>query len=153
VRAASFDRTVLSDPVGGRFDRTVLSGPAGDTVMSGIVFFATEDEARVVEFYRERVGATVWLEQDGCTILNHDAFKFGFCERDHTDDCSIVTFYYPDREAVDAMYDELADCARGPPVENDQYDVYQFFADDPDGRTVECQTFRHDLPETEPSRR
>jgi hypothetical protein len=115
--------------------------------MSGIVFFRTEDQARVVEFYRERVGADLWLEQDGCTILHHDEFKFGFCERETTEDCGIVTFYYPDREAVDELYARLSDRARDPPHENEQYDIYQFFAEDPDGRTVEFQTFLHEVPE------
>ena len=115
--------------------------------MSGIVFFRTAQEDRVVEFYRERVGADVWLDQDGCTILARDGFKFGFCERDETDDCGILTFYYEDRTEVDETYDRLRDVARDPPVENDQYEVYQFFAEDPDGRTVEFQTFLHPLPD------
>ncbi|WP_436930282.1 VOC family protein [Halosimplex halobium] len=117
--------------------------------MSGIVFFRTEDEARAVAFYRERVGAETWLEQDGCTILRHGDLKFGFCGREETDDCGILTFYYDDRERVDAMYERLDDCARGPPETNEQYDIYQFFADDPDGRTVEFQTFLHPLPDDE----
>lgn len=115
--------------------------------MDGIVFFRTEQESRVVEFYRERLGATVWLDQDGCTILRRGEFKFGFCERDTTEDCGILTFYVEDRGAVDTVYDDLADCARDPPETNEQYDVYQFFAEDPDGRTVEVQTFLHPLPD------
>jgi hypothetical protein len=115
--------------------------------MSGIVFFRTTDEDRVVEFYRDRVGASVWLDQDGCTILRHGEFRFGFCERDRTDDCGIVTFYYDDRAAVDERYEALRDCARDPPTENEQYDIYQFFAEDPDGRAVEFQTFLHPLPD------
>jgi catechol 2,3-dioxygenase-like lactoylglutathione lyase family enzyme len=116
--------------------------------MSGLVFFQTENEQRAVEFYRDRVGAEVWLEQDGCTILHHDEFTFGFCGRDETDTEGIVTFYYDDRAAVDGMYDRLEDVARGPPEDNEQYEVYQFFAEDPDGRTVEFQTFLHPLPGT-----
>jgi catechol 2,3-dioxygenase-like lactoylglutathione lyase family enzyme len=115
--------------------------------MAGIVFFATEDEDRAVEFYREKVGAEVWLEQDGCTILQHDEFKFGFCERDRTEDCGILTFYYDDRAGVDECYDRLADLAEEPPVKNEQYEIYHFFLEDPDGRTVEFQTFLHPLPE------
>ncbi|PSQ39223.1 glyoxalase [Halobacteriales archaeon SW_5_70_135] len=114
--------------------------------MSGIVFFHTERHDEVVAFYRERLGAAVWLEQPGCTVLEHDEFRFGFCDRDRTDDCGVVTFYYDDRAAVDRLYDRLADVARGPPEENETYDIYQFFADDPDGRTVEVQTFLHSLP-------
>jgi len=114
--------------------------------MSGIVFFATENEDRVVEFYREYADAEVWLDQDGCTILSQGAFKFGFCERDRTEDCGIITFYFGDRAAVDAAHERLGDRARGPPTENEQYDIYQCFAEDPDGRTVEFQTFLHPLP-------
>ncbi|PSQ18035.1 glyoxalase [Halobacteriales archaeon QS_8_69_26] len=113
--------------------------------MSGIVFFRTEDPGPVVSFYTESVGAEVWLEQPGCTILEHGGFKFGFCERDVTETCGILTFYYEDRAAVDGMYEELSDHARGPPEENEQYDIYQFFAEDPDGRTAEFQTFLHPI--------
>ncbi|MHB9288346.1 VOC family protein [Halobacteriales archaeon Cl-PHB] len=115
--------------------------------MSGIVFFATTDLARVVEFYTERLDATVWLEQPDCTILAHDEFRFGFCERAEADTCGVLTFYDADRAGVDDRYDRLADVAEGPPVYNETYDIYQFFATDPDGRTVECQTFCHDLPD------
>lgn len=113
--------------------------------MSGIVFYRTEDVDPLVEFYTGEVGAEVWLEQPGCTILAHDEFKFGFCGRDETETCGILTFYYDDRDEVDGMYDELEGRARGPPEENEQYDIYQFFADDPDGRTVEFQTFLHSI--------
>jgi hypothetical protein len=40
----------------------------------------------------------------------------------------------------------LRDVARGPPAHNDDFEIYQFFLDDPDGRTVEIQTFLHDVP-------
>ena len=123
-----------------------MSAAAVDSGVSGIVFFHTERHDEVVAFYRERLGAAVWLEQPGCTILERDEFRFGFCDRDRTDDCGVVTFYYDDRAAVDRLYDRLADVARGPPEENETYDIYQFFADDPDGRTVEVQTFLHPLP-------
>lgn len=114
--------------------------------MSGIVFFATERLSTVVPFYTDEVSAEVWLEQEGCAVLRHGNFLFGFCDRDEADTCGTVTFYYDDRDAVDEMYDRLADRARGPPRENEEYDIYQFFADDPEGRTVEFQTFLHSIP-------
>ncbi len=114
--------------------------------MSGIVFFRTQNHDAVVEFYRDRLDATRWLDQPGCTILEHGDFRFGFCDRDQTETCGILTFYYDDRAAVDAVHETLADVARGPPAYNERYDIYQFFADDPDGRTVEVQTFEHPLP-------
>ena len=124
----------------------VISAAGVESGVSGIVFFHTEAHDEVVDFYRERLDAAVWLEQPGCTILAHDEFRLGFCDRDRTDDCGVVTFYYDDRATVDRTYERLADVARGPPEENERYDIYQFFADDPDGRTVEVQTFLHPLP-------
>ena len=119
--------------------------------MSGIVFFRTADRERVVAFYRDRLGFAVWLEQDaGCTILRYDDLKLGFCDaasEDDVDTGGIVTLYYGTREAVDEKHDALADVAVEAPRENDDYDIYQFFAEDPEGRTLEVQTFLHDLPE------
>ena len=116
--------------------------------MTGIVFHATERRDAVVEFYRERLDATVRLEQPDCTILGFDNMLFGFCERDRTDDCGTLTFVYPGREAVDAAHDRLAAAPGASAVEtphrNDRYDIYQFFAADPDGRAVECQAFLDD---------
>jgi hypothetical protein len=112
--------------------------------MSGIVFFGTERLDEVVAFYTETVGADVWLEQPDCTILEHGDFRFGFCERETTEDCGTVTFVYDDREAVDAMHAAVGDAARELPHENERYRIYQFFADDPDGRTAEFQTFLHE---------
>ncbi|NHN59571.1 MULTISPECIES: VOC family protein [Halorussus] len=115
--------------------------------MSAITFFATTDLERIVEFYTGTVGATVWLEQPDCTILKYDNQLLGFCERETADTEGIVTFVYPDREGVDEMFEVLADRVREEPHENDRYDIYQFFAEDPDGRAVEFQTFLHPTDE------
>jgi len=115
--------------------------------VSAITFFATTDLDRIVDFYVETVGASVWLEQPDCTILKYDNQLLGFCERESPDTEGIVTFVYPDREGVDAMYETLADRAREQPHENEQYDIYQFFAEDPDGRAIEFQTFLHPTDE------
>jgi hypothetical protein len=114
--------------------------------VSGLVFLATERHDAVVDFYCDRVGFDRWLDQPGCTILAHDEFRVGFCDRDRTDDCGILTVVYETRDEVDAAHDRLRDVARGPPTDNDEYDIYQFFADDPDDRTLEVQTFRHETP-------
>ncbi|MFQ3294785.1 MAG: hypothetical protein ACI9PP_002410 [Halobacteriales archaeon] len=113
--------------------------------MAGIVFFGTEQRDEIVQFYTDVVGAEVWLEQTGCTILQHGNFLFGFCENEDTEDNGVVTFYYDTSDQVDRMYDRLEDRARDEPVENEEYEIYQFFADDPDGRTMEFQTFLHPI--------
>lgn len=111
--------------------------------MSGIVFFKTSDLSDLEEFYTSRVGAEKWLEQEDCIILRHGNILLGFCERDETDECGIITFFYDSKSEVDRMYEELEDIAIGEPEENDKYEIYQFFAQDPDGRTLEFQSFLH----------
>ena len=115
--------------------------------MSGIVFFGTETHDAVVEFYCEQVGAERWLEQPDCTILRYDNQLFGFCERAAADTDAVLTFVSPTREGVDELYERLEPHAQGKPTENERYEIYHFYATDPDGRDVEGQTFLH---ETEP---
>jgi hypothetical protein len=123
--------------------------------MSRIVFYGTENRGGVIDFYRHELNAETWLEQPDCTILRYDNLLFGFCDRDETEACGTLTFVYPDREAVDTVRERLAEAsgrrenASAPraveaPHENERYDIYQFFAEDPDGRTVECQAFLDD---------
>lgn len=115
--------------------------------MRGLVFFRTASRDRVVGFYRDRLGATEWLDQPGgCTILRLGNGLVGFCDAERTETAGIVTLAVGDRAAVDERYAALRDVARGPPERNDDFDVYQFFLDDPDGRAVEVQAFLHDLP-------
>jgi hypothetical protein len=112
--------------------------------MDGIVFFRTERPSAVVEFYVERVGAEVWLEQPDCTILEAGGFRFGFCEREQPETGGILTFVVDSRTAVDAVYESLESVADEEPRYNDRYEIYQFFAIDPENRTVEVQTFEHE---------
>ena len=115
--------------------------------MSGIVFFATERLEEVVDFYCEDVGASVWLEQTDCTILQYDNLLFGFCDRETADTEGILTFVSETNAEVDAAYEALADRADGEPHENGRYGIYHFFAEDPEGRAIEFQRFLH---ETDP---
>jgi len=112
--------------------------------MSGIVFVESAQREEVVDFYIDRLGAERWLEQDGgCTILKYDNMLFGFCDGDEPDLDVVLTFVTDDESGVDALYEDLEDRAREEPERNDEFEIYQFFADDPEGRTVEVQTFLH----------
>ncbi|EMA52229.1 hypothetical protein [Halococcus salifodinae] len=113
--------------------------------MAGIVFFQTVALDRMVDFYTERLDASVWLEQTGCTILRHENLLLGFCGGDTPETEGMITLFYDDRSGVDEMYDRLEDRAHGSPAVNEEYDIYQFFADDPEGRTLEFQTFLHPI--------
>lgn len=112
--------------------------------MSGIIFFATEQLSPIVDFYLDRIGAEIRLKQPGCTILGYENMLFGFCNRDQTDTEGVLTFVHDDRRSVDTIYSKLSDIAIEEPHENEEYQIYQFFARDPDGRTVEIQTFLHE---------
>ncbi|WP_373190128.1 VOC family protein [Halolamina sp.] len=71
------------------------------------------------------VGAEVWLEQPGCTILEFEGFRFGFCDGEKTEANGILTFVLDDEASVDAMHDRVGDAADEPPHENETYDIYQ----------------------------
>jgi catechol 2,3-dioxygenase-like lactoylglutathione lyase family enzyme len=115
--------------------------------MTGIVFYRTDRRDRIVDFYSSRLGFEEWLRQDaGCRILRRDNLLLGFCAAGSADTDGIVTVVVDDRDAVDELHGDLGDVARGPPERNDDFDIYQFFVDDPDGRTVEIQTFLHQTP-------
>lgn len=116
--------------------------------MTGIVFFRTEQRGAVVAFYTEVLGFETWLEQEaGCRILRRENLLLGFCDAEETESGGIVTVVLETEGAVDAMYDDLEAVADHPPEVNEEFHIYHFFAEDPDGRTVEVQTFRHDTPE------
>ena len=85
----------------------------------------------------------VWLEQPDCIILQHGNLLLGFCQRDSAEVDGMITFVYDRKEKVDLMYNRLEDIATGPPKENAKYQIYQFFAEDPEGRALEFQVFLH----------
>lgn len=114
--------------------------------MTGIVFFGTADRSSIVDFYMERLDFELWLEQEGCTILRHDNLVLGFCDAESPDTGGIVTIAVDSRGAVESWYSRLQDRAAGDPVENERFDIYHFFGTDPEDRTIEVQTFLHDIP-------
>lgn len=121
-------------------------------MLGGLVFLKTNDRRKVVDFYRQRIGMDVWLEQPDITILQHGNLLLGFHQIKAADGATagaevqgMYTFVYPSVEAVDDMYARLKDIADGPPRHNERYKIYQFFATDPEGRKLEFQAFLHAL--------
>jgi len=107
----------------------------------GILFFRTQQQESLHEFYLDRVGCTLWLDQGGCRIYQHGNMLFGFCQRDTIDAQGMITFYYGSANKVDEMYEQFKYVAETSPKKNDEYGIYHFFARDPEGRTVEFQYF------------
>lgn len=99
----------------------------------------------IVEFYVSDIGMHVWLEQEDCIILSHGNLLIGFCHRETPEVDGMITFFYPAKEDVDAMYDMLSQIATSQPILNEKYQIYQFFAEDPEGRALEFQTFLHPI--------
>lgn len=113
--------------------------------MAGIIFFRTTMLQDIVDFYVNEAGMHIWLEQAECVILNHGNFLLGFCERDVPETQGCITLFYPTKEDVDVMYDQLKHISTSEPVVNDRYEIYQFFTEDPEGRTLEFQAFLHPI--------
>ena len=115
-----------------------------DDSLSGVVFFKTVHLDEITRFYIDRVGAELWMDQVDCRIFRHGRFLFGFCRREESETCGILTFVYPDREGVDRMYRAFEREALDPPCDNPRYPIYNFFARDPEGRMIEFQVFTSD---------
>ncbi|UCD06020.1 MAG: VOC family protein [candidate division WOR-3 bacterium] len=111
--------------------------------MSGIVFFKTTNINELTSFYTERVGMAIWLRQEDCIILRHGNMLLGFCTRDEIENMGMITFFFETRSEVDEMYDKLRDIATSKPIDNEKYNIYQFFAQDPEGRALEFQYFNN----------
>ncbi|MHC4601198.1 MAG: nitroreductase family protein [Planctomycetota bacterium] len=109
--------------------------------MAGILFLRTRERASIVDFYRSVIGMDLWLEQAECTLLRHGNFLLGFCSGPESETSGLITFFYPDRAAVDGMYETMKGRAESPPVVNDRYRIYHFYAADPEDRALEFQTF------------
>ena len=111
--------------------------------MSGIVFFSSKNLKNMKKFYRDRLGVDLWKDQGRCIIFDNEGFKFAFCEvEEDPDTCGVITFIYDTREEVDEVYNDLEKIAESEPVSRrPEFDIYQFYAKDPEGRTLEFQCF------------
>jgi len=119
-------------------------------MLGGLVFLKTCQRESLVDFYTGRIGMSIWLEQPNITILQHGNMILGFHQiqensQDIPDLQGMYTFVYPSIEQVDEMYNLLQDISDNPPIYNESYKIYQFFAKDPEGRNLEFQAFLHPL--------
>lgn len=114
-------------------------------VIGGLVFFKTKILQEIQEFYISKLGMEVWLKQEDCTILRYGNLLLGFCQRDTCEINGMITLVYDSKSEVDIMYDRLRNLTTNPPNENKKYRIYQFFAEDPEGRVLEFQYFLHSV--------
>jgi hypothetical protein len=118
---------------------------AAEVKGSGIVFFSTTKLDEIKDFYIVRIGCELWLDQGSCAILKYGNLLVGFCQGQEADLDTLITLFYEKRTGVDAMYEQLKTIAQSAPKENKKYRIYHFYARDPEGRSVEFQSFLHPI--------
>jgi catechol 2,3-dioxygenase-like lactoylglutathione lyase family enzyme len=111
-----------------------------------VTWVYTADLARTCAFYAERIGLTQVHDQGLCRIFRMSPTAFlGVCQvrpgRFVEPKGVVITFVTPD---VDGWYRHLLArgvTPEGPPERSDAFQVYCFFARDPNGYLLEFQTF------------
>ncbi|HHT84448.1 MAG: VOC family protein [Bacillota bacterium] len=110
-----------------------------------IAFLGTKDLDATHEFYSSVLGLDLVVDQNACRIYKVPGGGFiGFCE--HLEVCRagrapILTFV---TEEVDEVYEKFMQSGvkvTSEPKSNEKYGIYHFFAQDPQGYTVEIQYF------------
>ena len=113
-----------------------------------IAFYGTEDLDKTHKFYSGLLELELFKDQGKCKIYQMPkGGKIGFCE--HLDNCGgengpIITLVVND---VDKIYAHIARSGyKIPPFpeENEEFSIYHFFIEDPNGYKVEIQKFLED---------
>jgi hypothetical protein len=111
----------------------------------GIVFLNTAKLEEIKTFYINRIGCEIWLDQGSCAILKYGNLLIGFCQSQKPDLDSLVTLFYETKEDVDQLYQDFGSDSVAAPKENSKYRIYHFYARDPEGRSIEFQSFLHPI--------
>ncbi len=112
-----------------------------------VTFLYASDLSVSAKFYSEKLGLELVLDQGPCQIFRIAGEAFlGICQCSEARPASpkgvIVTFVSQD---VDGWYERLRAkgvTTDGPPKLNPRYNIYHLFLKDPDGYTLEIQTFK-----------
>ena len=120
---------------------------------SFITFLQTEDLEETTKFYTEIMKCKLVVDQGLCRIfaISNDAYV-GFCSHDFLDkdkNSICLTFVCSSQREVDEWYKQLQEKnveIKAPPKENKKFKIYNFFAKDPNGITIEVQYFLHPFP-------
>lgn len=112
--------------------------------MQQITFLQVDDLERTHDFYAEKLGLELTLDQGACRIYRVGGDSFlGFC--DHRDGPSpegvIVTLVRDDVDAYCKQLQEAGVELESGPTYNETFQIYQAFLRDPDGYLVEVQRF------------
>jgi catechol 2,3-dioxygenase-like lactoylglutathione lyase family enzyme len=117
---------------------------------SQIVFVPVADLARSAVFYEQVLLLQLALDQGGIKIYRVAGGGFlGLCQSDDpvaADDRLILTFVTGQVDEWHARLAAQGVGTDGPPRENQRYQIYHFFARDPDSYRLEIQRFLHPFP-------
>lgn len=114
-----------------------------------ITFLYTNNLTTTPQFYEEKLGLELWLDQGTCRIYNVTGSGYlGICQASEssapvTDKHNGVIFTLVTQQ-VDEWFEYLK--ARGvkfekPPTFNQRYNIYHCFLRDPNGYLIEIQRF------------
>ena len=115
------------------------------SIQQQVTWVYTHDLPTTARFYAETLALPLVLDQGACRIYRTSATSFlGVCQvrpgREVEPRGVVITLVTDD---VDGWYERLR--SRGalpePPTRSEQFDVYCFFARDPEGYLIEFQTF------------
>ncbi len=109
--------------------------------VGGIIFFNTNKLSELNEFYINELGCSLWLDQGSCQIYKFGNMLYGFCQSHKADIPGIITFFFEKKKDVDRAYNKFKEIASSSPKKNPKYNIYHFFAKDPEGRIIEFQHF------------
>ncbi len=120
---------------------------------STITFLRTNDLEKTSDFYLNVLNCKLIVDQGQCHIYETSKGAYiGFCYHEvlnYDKNTVCLTFVCNSTEEVDLWYENLKTKGvnvRDPPTENKKFRIYNFFAEDSNGITIEIQYFLHPFP-------
>ncbi len=116
-----------------------------------IIFLGCDNLDRIRDFYGDFLQFDLDRDQGKCLIYElPGGDRIGFCEhhdRNLEVKSPIITLLCNNKTEVDEVYEKFK--AKGlslsnPPAEKEEFKIYNFFSEDPEGNTLEVQTFLDD---------
>ncbi|HUT81750.1 MAG TPA: VOC family protein [Candidatus Bathyarchaeia archaeon] len=120
---------------------------------STITFLQTDNLEKTTEFYTEILNCKLVVDQGLCRIFKTTQGSYlGFCLHEFLDkgkNSVCLTFVCETKKEVNEWFDFLQKNnveVKNPPKENTKFQIYNFFATDPNGITIEIQCFLNPFP-------